>query len=76
LQSLDFADSLNLDTLKITTGIRIYPHTALAKTAIDEGVILPGDNLLFPKFYLVKNLKDWLRETVKAEIAHRPHWMT
>jgi radical SAM superfamily enzyme YgiQ (UPF0313 family) len=76
LQSLDFADSLNLDTLKITTGIRIYPHTALAKTAIDEGVILPGDNLLFPKFYLVKNLKDWLRETVKAWIAHRPHWMT
>ena len=30
LASLAFADSLELDALKIATGIRIYPHTALA----------------------------------------------
>jgi radical SAM superfamily enzyme YgiQ (UPF0313 family) len=35
-ESLVFADSLKLDTLKITTGVRIYPHTSLAKKAIDE----------------------------------------
>jgi len=74
-ESLAFADSLHLDALKITVGIRIYPYTALAKTAVDDGLILPEDNLLFPKFYLVKTLTDWLPETVKIWMADRPHWM-
>jgi len=75
-ESLAFADSLDLDALKITVGIRIYPYTALAKTAVNDGVIRPDDNLLFPKFYIVKNLKEWLNETVKVWMSERPHWMT
>ena len=75
-QSLVFADSLNLDALKITIGIRIYPHTALSRTAIDEGLILPEDNLLLPKFYIIEDLKDWLRETVRRWMADRHHWMS
>ncbi|HYA13863.1 MAG TPA: radical SAM protein [Syntrophales bacterium] len=74
-QSLVFADSLNLDALKITIGIRIYPYTELARIAIDERLILPGDNLLLPKFYIVENLKDWLRKTVRRWMADRHHWM-
>jgi radical SAM superfamily enzyme YgiQ (UPF0313 family) len=75
-ESLAFADSLDLDALKITVGIRIYPYTALAKTAVNDGVIRPDDNLLFPKFYIVKNLNEWLNETVKVWMSERPHWMT
>jgi radical SAM superfamily enzyme YgiQ (UPF0313 family) len=75
-ESLAFADSLHLDALKITIGIRIYPSTALAKTAITEGLILPDDNLLYPKFYVVKHLKDWMHETVGVWVADRPHWIT
>ncbi len=75
-ESLAFADSLHLDALKITVGIRIYPYTALVKTAIDDGLIHPEDNLLFPKFYIVKKLKGWLNETVKVWMSDRPHWMT
>jgi radical SAM superfamily enzyme YgiQ (UPF0313 family) len=75
-QSLVFADSLNLDALKITIGIRIYPHTALSRTAIDEGLILPEDNLLLPKFYIIEDLKNWLRETVRLWMADRDHWMS
>ena len=75
-QSLAFADSLNLDLLKITIGIRIYPHTALAKTAVDDGLILPEENLLFPRFYIVSKLKDWMHETVRVWMADRPHWMS
>lgn len=74
-ESLVFADSLNLDALKMTIGIRIYPQTALAKTATDEGLILPEDNLLFPRFYLSPSLRDWLRETVRCWMADRHHWM-
>jgi len=75
-ESLSFADSLDLDALKITAGIRIYPYTALAKTAVNDGFIRPDDNLLFPKFYIVENLKEWLNETVKVWTSERPHWMT
>jgi radical SAM superfamily enzyme YgiQ (UPF0313 family) len=73
-ESLVFADSLKLDTLKITSAVRIYPHTSLAKMAIDEGLISSQDDLLFPRFYLAKGLEDWLPETLKKWAAPRPHW--
>ena len=74
-ESLEFADSLNLDSMKITIGIRIYPYTVLAATAVEEGLIRPEDNLLFPRFYVVSGLKDWLYETVRRWMTGRPNWM-
>ena len=74
-ESLAFADSLPLDTVKITVGIRIYPDTTLAKKAVDEGIIAPDDDLLHPRFYLAKGLEDWLPETVQAWMSTRPHWV-
>jgi len=74
-KSLTFADSLPLDALKITVGIRIYPNTMLAKIAVDEGLISPNDDLLYPRFYLTKGLEDWLHETVKEWMNKRPHWI-
>ena len=73
--SLEFADSLGLEAMKITIGIRIYPHTSLAQTAVKEGLIKPDDNLLLPKYYMVRDLEGWLRETVKAWLENRPHCM-
>jgi radical SAM superfamily enzyme YgiQ (UPF0313 family) len=74
-ESLAFSDSLPLDAMKITIGIRIYPHTALAQTAVVEGLIAPDDDLVLPRFYMVPGLEVWLRETVAAWMATRPHWM-
>ncbi len=74
-ESLAFADSLKLDSLKITAGIRIYPHTPLAKKAVEEGVIASDDDLLFPRFYMAKGLGEWLPETLKNWAARRPHWV-
>lgn len=74
-ESLEFADSLNLDSMKITIGIRIYPYTALAATAVDKGLIRPADNLLFPRFYVVSGLQDWLYGTVRRRMTGRPNWM-
>ena len=73
-ESLVFADSLKLDTLKITVGVRIYPHTSLARKAIDDGVISPRDDLLFPRFYLARGLEGWLPETLRKWATARPHW--
>ncbi len=66
-ESLEFADSLHLDALKITVGLRIYPQTPLASTAIAEGRIRPDDDLLKPRFYITPCLRDWLPE----RMAHR-----
>ena len=73
-ESLAFADSLPLDRLKITTGIRIYPDTMLSKLAVREGSIKADDDLLHPRFYLAKGLEGWLQETVDEWMRERPHW--
>lgn len=76
MESLAFADSLNLDMLKLTTGIRIYPGTALEQTAVAEGVIPPASNLLFPTFYLAKGLEPWLSATLAEWMAERSWCVT
>lgn len=73
-QSLEFADSLDLEMMKITTGIRIYPHTKLSAMAVEEQIIPADDDLLFPKFYLAPGLEDWLKPTVTRWISDRPKW--
>jgi radical SAM superfamily enzyme YgiQ (UPF0313 family) len=74
-ESLVFADSLNPETLRITAGVRIYPHTLLAKIAVDEGLISSHDDLLLPRFYQAKGLENWLSETLKNWTTTRAHWM-
>jgi radical SAM superfamily enzyme YgiQ (UPF0313 family) len=68
-ESLAFAESLHLDFLKITVGIRIYPHTPLASRAVAEGAVRPDDDLLAPRFYLAASLRDWLPERVAQVVA-------
>jgi len=74
-ESLAFADSLNLDLVKVTVGIRIYPYTTLAKRSVQEGVITREDNLLVPRFYVTKGLEEWLKETVDQWMEARPNWV-
>jgi radical SAM superfamily enzyme YgiQ (UPF0313 family) len=74
-ESLEFADSLPLEALKVTAGIRIYPQTLLEGTALLEGTINRETNLLFPTYYLAKGLEDWLMPTVTEWLRARPHWM-
>ena len=59
-ESLAFVDSLHLDGLKVTVGLRIYPATALHSIAVAEGVVRADDDLLSPRFYLTAGLQDWL----------------
>lgn len=63
-ESHAFAESLHLDGLRITVGIRLYPHTPLARRAVEEGVIQAGDDLLFPRFYLASGLEPWIYDKV------------
>jgi radical SAM superfamily enzyme YgiQ (UPF0313 family) len=65
-ESLEFAKSLGLDGLRVTVGIRIYPGTPLARTAIAEGVIAAEDDLLRPRFYLAPGLEPWIHERISG----------
>jgi len=76
LESLDFAESLPITSLKLTVGLRIYPETPLAAIAARRGLIPQGDDLLRPRFYLEPGLEDWLRETVQDRARGRANWMT
>ena len=76
LESLTFADSLGLDMLKLTMGIRIYPGTALEKIARGEGLIAEDDDLLLPRFYLAKGLEEWLGPMIRKWMAERPYCTT
>jgi len=73
IQSLDFVESLELDMLRITVGIRIYPDTPLAATARTEGVISRTDDLLRPRFYVAPGLEDVIRHEISArKLAEGP----
>lgn len=74
-ESLAFADSLGLESLKITIGIRIYPETELARRAVAERIIAPDDDLLRPRFYMAPGIEGPVREMVEKWKAERPHWI-
>ncbi|MGM0452244.1 MAG: B12-binding domain-containing radical SAM protein [Thermodesulfobacteriota bacterium] len=76
LESIAFAERLELESVKLTAGIRIYPSTPLAETARQKGVVDPGASLLEPAFYVEPGLEGWLQGTIADAIARNPGWMT
>jgi radical SAM superfamily enzyme YgiQ (UPF0313 family) len=65
-ESLAFVDSLKLAGLSVTAGIRIYPNTALARRAVEDGIVAADDDLLYPRFYMRPELREWLPERLKG----------
>ena len=75
-ESLAFAESLELESLRVTAGIRIYPHTQLARQAVEEGVISSDDSLLFPRFYFARELEGWIEGILAQWKKSHPEWVT
>ena len=75
LESFEFVDSLKLNAVKVTVGVRIYPYTALADHAKQAGMIATDDNLLSPKFYIEDGMDAWVRVTVEDFVKDRPNWI-
>ncbi len=73
-ESIELADSLDLETVKVTAGVRIYPHTALAEQAVARGMVDSNQDLLQPVFYLEPDLDGWLQETVFPLVEERQNW--
>jgi radical SAM superfamily enzyme YgiQ (UPF0313 family) len=62
--------------VNLKAGIRIYPYTALYDQALAEGVIAPGDNLLWPHFYLSPEVSDWIWDFLKDLTSRHPNWIS
>lgn len=71
-RSLAFVESLALDALRITIGVRIYPHTELQRLAVEQGVIAPDEPLLLPRFYLASEVDPWIYGRVKEGMVFNP----
>jgi radical SAM superfamily enzyme YgiQ (UPF0313 family) len=70
-RSFDFVESLGLDMLKVTIGVRIYPDTPIARLATERGVVARGDDLLQPSFYMEPGLEAWTREELERRALER-----
>lgn len=75
MESLQFADSLGLEMVKVTIGIRIYPDTEIARHAKRVGKLSPDDNLLSPRFYIENGMETWIRKIVEECMKDRPNWI-
>jgi radical SAM superfamily enzyme YgiQ (UPF0313 family) len=74
-RSIAFVDSLGLDMVKVTVGIRIYPQTRLAKIAREKGMVSADDDLLRPRFYLAPALEGWLVDHARRTVEEREGWI-
>ncbi len=73
-ESIEFAQELDLEAVKATAGIRIYPKTELARKAMEKRFISSADDLLAPKFYIEDDLGDWLKATLENLRPDHPNW--
>ena len=61
--------------VNLTVGVRIYPGLPLYRLALEEGLLTPQDNLLWPRFYLAPAVRDWIWEYLKEVMARHPNWI-
>jgi radical SAM superfamily enzyme YgiQ (UPF0313 family) len=74
-ESLVFAEKLDLELMRLTVGIRIYPNTVLEQISRAKKMIAPEDNLLMPRFYVEDELVQWLPERAKQWMETHPEWI-
>lgn len=67
-ESLDHIENLENTVLFFFTGIRIYPHTGLYKTAIKERKISDKTSLLEPRYYESDAIS---HEQIEKTVIHR-----
>jgi radical SAM superfamily enzyme YgiQ (UPF0313 family) len=75
LESFALMDELQPTAVIAMTGIRIYPHTTLQRTAIDEGLIRESTSLLEPVFYISPAIRDTFAELITFEAMQRKNWI-
>ncbi len=74
-ESVAFLEQYAPKMVNLKAGIRIHPGLPLEKIALEEGVITPADNLLWPKFYLAPAIREWIWDYLAEVTARHPNWI-
>jgi radical SAM superfamily enzyme YgiQ (UPF0313 family) len=74
-ESVSLLEEYQPQMVNLTVGIRIHPGLPLHKIALAEGVVGPGDSLLWPKFYLAPGVKDWIWDFLDGVRTRHPNWI-
>ncbi|MDD2540158.1 MAG: radical SAM protein [Desulfuromonadaceae bacterium] len=75
LESFALMDEVQPTAVIAMTGIRIYPHTALHQTAIEEGLIQKTTSMLEPVFYISPLIRDGFADLITSEAMKRRNWI-
>jgi len=74
MEGIDNIINLKKTVSFIFMGIRILPDTALARTAIKQGIISPDQELLEPVYYIAPGIdKQWLKNTLNNAFKGKRH---
>jgi len=73
-QSVEFVEGLDPDLVTLKAGIRIYPGTKLEELARKEGMIGHDRDLLFPAFYISRDINEWVWVYLKEAVVNRENW--
>jgi hypothetical protein len=73
-QKLDFLKRVDAAFSVLRVGTRMLPNTAVAQTALSEGLIESESDLMRPTFYTDAGVRDWLADRLREEAAEYPRW--
>ena len=73
-RKLDFLKRVEAAFAVLRVGTRILPNTAVAQTALSEGLIASESELMRPTFYIDAGVRDWLADRLREEAAEYPRW--
>ena len=76
-EALDVLEELAPDdTIFFALGLRVFSGTALERTALQEGRVPSGHNMLGSTYYVSSALDDRLPESLKERCAAHPRWFS
>ncbi len=74
-ESVGLMLELDPTQVTVTVGIRVYPGCELHDHALRDGMVAPGQNLLYPAFYLSRETRGWLYPHMREICDSRPSWV-
>ncbi len=74
-ETIALMDELQPTAVIALTGIRVLPGTGMVEIALRDGQIDADDNLLYPKFYISRELGDDLIDCIEAYARSHSNWI-
>ena len=73
-RKLEFLKRVEAAFAVLRVGTRVLPNTAVAQTALREGLIESESELMRPTFYIDAGVRGWLADRLREEAAEYPRW--